>query len=842
MERGGAASFGELLKRHRIASGLSQESLAERAGVSASAISALERGARRAPYRDNVILLADALGLSPSERGVFDAAAERARGRQPRAPVDEDPLHNLPARTTSFIGRESEIAELRTLLASSRLVTVTGSGGVGKTRTAVELGRQLFYDRQEEIWFVDLSPIVNGTFVASAIAAVLRVSLAQAADAAPSLAAGLRTRKALIILDNCEHVIGGAAAATSAILRKCPGITIVATSRERLAIEGERVYRLPSLAVPTLNTETLGNGCSFASFQLFMQRARAVDSHLALTADSSITVAEICRQLEGIPLAIELAATRLPGLGFRALRKQLKQHFQISTPSRDLPQRQKTMLATIAWSYDLLDDQERALLRRLAVFNGGATLSAIEEVCGGNGLITSMIPELLSLLIDKSLLTITIVNEQSRYAMLESVRAFASDKLTEADEAPQMAKAHLEWLAILAEHGEEQYAHGSFTRWHRDFGAEIDNVRAGLEWSLRSGIDPDGVLAGQIIGGLRGLWISMERRGECRRWAEVALQRLDVDRHPRIGARLLRAQAQSCFGSAVIASAERAIPLFELIGERRAVISLHANNAWEYSLMGAFEQAEVSTGRAFAIAVEERAEHSRQFMHLLQIRCAVRARSGRLDDARSDFAEASRMRRILGEQDAKTELYWEAFFAFSEGDFSRSAELFEASAKHALEESISPAEALCELAAVRLLLNDLDAAELAAKEALRLARFEHLIGWRAIGHLAGIAAVRGHPVIAARLIGFVNAWCERNDLVRGATDRGSYSVLMSSLREQLTEGEIESFSSDGMLLDVERAIDESLGLSANEIYRRQDHGDARLRTYPMPLGRWCEAT
>jgi predicted ATPase/DNA-binding XRE family transcriptional regulator len=804
-------SFGDVLRRYRLASGLSQETLAERARVSSAAISALERGARRAPYRETVALLAEALGLSNDERVVFAAAADRVRGRGQRAGAETRSTHNLPVRLTSFVGRDDEIAEIKALLESRRLITLTGSGGIGKTRTAIEVGRQLLDAPHEEVWFVDLSPLGDGGFVAGAIASVLDVQLAQVADPIASLATALKAREFLLILDNCEHVIADAADAAGAILRGCPSITILATSRERLAIGGEQVYRLPSLPIPATSPQTTEKACTYASFRLFMERAKAVEGTLELNPERIATVSEICRQLEGIPLAIELTATRLPALGLDALNKRLKEHFVTAGGVRDLPERHRTMVATIDWSYALLSEPERTLFRRLAVFRGGVTIEGAEAVCADESLPSNSVAEILSLLVNKSLLNVIAANESNRYVMLESVRAFALSKLTESGEFTPLARAHAGWLGAVADLADAMYKQIAPARWRRDFGAEIDNARGALEWALNNGTDGDVLLAGRIVGGLRGLWMQPERRVECRRWVEAALDRLDATRQQQIVARLMLAYIQSIDGSAVFAAAERAIPLFERIGDRRGLISLHAHLAWEYGLRGAFTEAETQIALAFALAGEERLQRSRQFANLLQARCLIRALSDRLDEARIDAAEASRLRTDLGYEDLRADFYWEAFFAFTDGDVRLCAELLQQSADHARAQSQSPAGPLSELAAVRIVLGDIDAARSAARDALEVARSEQLASaWRAIQHLAAVAAIQGQTHTAARLMGFVDAWCEREGGFRGYYERASYDVLTAALRNRLSPDAIAMLAAEGADLDYEGAIDEAL--------------------------------
>jgi predicted ATPase len=723
-------------------------------------------------------------------------------------------VHNLPERLTSFVGRNEEIEAIRAFLAVHRLVTVTGSGGVGKTRAAVEVARQLLSDGQEEGWLVDLSPIADGAFVAGAIASILEVPLAQVADPVPSLAAGLKARNLLLMLDNCEHVINDAAAAAGAILRSCPGISILATSRERLAIEGEVVYRLPSLPLPETAPATPEEARASPALQLFIDRAIALESRLVLNAERLAAVAEICRRLEGIPLAIELAATRLPTLGFEALNKRLREHFVLESGARDLPQRQRTMLATIAWSYDLLNEQEQMLLRRLAIFRGGANLEAAEDVCADETLAAGSVANLLSSLVDKSLLTTIFLGEQSRFTMLEAVRDFATARLRESSEFAPTARAHADWMAAIADRAHECYNHVAPSLWLREFGGEIDNVRGALEWALSSGTDEDAVLAGRIVGGLRGLWVATTRPAECRRWAAAALSRVDAERYPLIAARLMRAILQSTAGPAVLDMANRAIALFERIGDRSALITLHAVIAKESTLAGAFAEAERAITRTFELADEDPGQcPPRLRVGLIRLRSILRATEGRLSEARVDLAGAATLEEMLGARNLSAHVIIEAYCECVEGNVRRSAELLEASAQYALADGLSPAEAFCDLAAVRLMLGELDSASRAAREALGLARFEELtVASRAVLHLAAVATLRGNSHDAARLAGFVDAWFERQSRFRGYYERASYDILVASLRTQLSNDAIASLAAEGAGLDFDRAADRALSL------------------------------
>jgi predicted ATPase len=351
------------------------------------------------------------LQLSAPERAEFEAAADRGRGRASRGAESPGAANNLPLALTSFVGRDEELVAVKTLLRLHRLVTVTGSGGAGKTRIALEVARELLAAGAREIWFVDLSRLTNGTFVANTVAELLDVSIGESADPVHSLVMKLQARNMVLILDNCEHVIDDAAALASALLQACPDISVLATSRERLALRGERLYRIPALTAPS-------------SLQLFADRANAAGARFDLTGESLRMATSVCRRLEGIPLALELAASHAPALGLVTLDARLAAHLELTGRSRDLPQRQKTMLATVAWSYNLLSDSERHLLRRMSVFRGGTSYDAAQAV-GEGAVATASIDNLLSTLVEKSLLNFAETEIVTRFTMLETVRAFA---------------------------------------------------------------------------------------------------------------------------------------------------------------------------------------------------------------------------------------------------------------------------------------------------------------------------------------------------------------------------------------------------------------------------------
>jgi predicted ATPase len=714
---------------------------------------------------------------------------------------------NIPERLTSFIGREAEIAELAALLNGQRLVTVTGLGGVGKTRIATEIAREFLGDGWNEAWFVDLAPIERGEHVAGAIAEALG-NAAPASSTLPSLAAQLRRRECLLILDNCEHVIDEVAAAAGAILRKCPGITILATSRERLAIDGEYVYRLHSLSAPEALT-------------LFEERANASNARATPAVENRETKAQICRQLEGIPLAIELAATRVPTLGLDVLNARLKDYLVISG-GRDLPQRQRTMYATIAWSYDLLRAAEQKLLRRLSIFRGAITLDAAEVVCTAHDLETEHVAEHMSQLVDKSLVEVRNDDDHGRrYRLLDSVRHFASEKLAEAGESLSIARAHAIRMAAVADEADEFYTTGDRNGWDKRFTSEFDDARSAIEWALTFGDADDVIVAGRIVGGLRQLWLRSNLHAEAWRLAERVLARVDEERSPFVTGRLLRLLVQAAPDkAAVVAAIERATPAFDRIGDRTAIIGTHLELAWRCSRRGEFAEADDALMHAFALATDKDFRESWIYIIMLERRGYIRANAGRLEEARADFAEWRRRRTLLGITDHRELAAGDALIVFLSGNPHEAITLMEQSVALRKETGRSDPYSASELAALYLTIgDDLVAGSLArgALERISLESHQLEMSLSLIQHLTTVAARSAEAVIASRLLGFLDAqYREAKGGFRDPFERASYDMLVASLRGQLTPEEIERYAAEGAQLDLRQAADLTLSVVSDD--------------------------
>ena len=362
-------------------------------------------------------------------------------------------LRGLPIDATSFVGRERELEQLGALLAGTRLLTLTGAGGAGKTRLALQLARGVEASFADGAVLVELAPVAEPAHVQEAVAAALDVRALPGRDLEAAVAEFLAGRSLLLVLDNCEHFLGAAAAVADLLLRSAPAVSIVATSREPMRVQGETVFRVPSLALPDPERSVEPDELlSYESIRLFVERARAAAPGFALEERNARDVVRICYRLDGLPLAIELAAARLGALGADAIAERLDDRFRLlRAGSSSAPTRQQTLEATLEWSHELLADDERTLLRRLAVFAGGFDLPAVEAVCSGDGLDRREVADVLARLVEKSLVAADDRVRDRRYRLLETVRLYAGHRLEEAGERAALARAHAAWALELAE-------------------------------------------------------------------------------------------------------------------------------------------------------------------------------------------------------------------------------------------------------------------------------------------------------------------------------------------------------------------------------------------------------
>ena len=388
----------------------------------------------------------------------------------------DDRLQRLPAETSSFVGRTYELAELRALLDGTRLLTLSGTGGAGKTRLALELAREVERRYAAGAVVVELAPVFDPRLVPAAVAAALDIRALPDQELVDALVDFLAPRTFLLVVDNCEHVLGTSATLVDRLLRAAPGLTLVATSREPLRVAGEVVFRVPSLAIPDLQDAPRPDELlRFESVRLFVDRATAAAPEFALDEENAADVARICVRLDGLPLALELAASRLGALGAADVAERLDDRFRVlRARSHTAPTRQQTLQATLQWSHDLLEEDERLLFRRLAVFAGGFELGAVEAVCPGDGLERSEVVDVLARLVEKSLVTRSDVAGESRYRLLETVRLYARQQLDAAGETRMLADRHAEWVLDLAAPGDRP----ELDREQANLLAALDTLRA----------------------------------------------------------------------------------------------------------------------------------------------------------------------------------------------------------------------------------------------------------------------------------------------------------------------------------------------------------------------------
>ncbi len=397
--------------------------------------------------------------------------------------------NNLPRMLTSFVGREAEIAEIAALIDTNPLVTLVGSGGVGKTRTSLQIAANLLDGAGDGVWFIELAPLASGDYIPSTIAHALGITLPPEGDQIEQLTRALKEKRALLVFDNCEHMVEPAARVISAILRTCPSVKILASSRQGLGIAGEATYRMPSLNVPRdadRATLTAAESTHYAAISLFVERAQAGDQRFGLTDDNAPIVADICRRLDGIPLAIELAASRVKMFSPQQINESLNERFRMLTGgSRDVLPRQQTLRALIDWSHDLLDERERVVFRRLGIFVNGFTYAGAVAVAGGEDLDEFEIFDVLASLVDKSLVLAEPQADAVRYRLLESTRAYASERSEVAGERDLLAARHLSYLRNrFAELWSTQERTARQTDIVEAFAAELEDVRYALDGAL----------------------------------------------------------------------------------------------------------------------------------------------------------------------------------------------------------------------------------------------------------------------------------------------------------------------------------------------------------------------
>jgi non-specific serine/threonine protein kinase len=767
----GPGHFAIRLKRYREAAGLSQEELAERAGLGRRSISDLERGARRSPYLATVRRLIDALDLAATDRAALLAAA-----RSPGEPSVTEARSSLPIHLSTFIGRETELSTIRRQLENSRLLTLVGPGGIGKTRLAAQLAAELDSSYADGVVFADLAPLTDGVLVPLALAARLGVHEHVASPIVDTLLAALRPRDLLLVLDNCEHLLATVAALADRLLKACPNVRILATSRQGLGLAGETVRIVPPLGLlPAGQTVSMERLLESEAGHLLVVRAGAARSGFRPTEQQASTLAEICRRLDGIPLAIELAAARLRTVGVDQLLERLEDRFRVlSTGSPSSPPRHQTLRATIDWSYALLTPAEQTLCRRLAMFTGGWTLEAAEHVCGFGDLSTPEVLDALGGLVDKSLVVFDDVPELGgRYWQLETLRQYGLDRLAETSEESLLRERHRAWCVSVAEQGERDIWRAGQLVTTRRLELELGNLRAALGWTLSSEVDPEPGL--RIAAAMVRFWDMQGVLEEGTGWLSelLALPRVD----PR-GFSWARATAGLGYLRAIHGDQSAA----ELLVDESLVVLR-----------------ELGEPRALAVALFIRG-------------VAVGWPNGDVTRAAPFFAESLALSRYQGPR-------WTAYFdLFCLGEVARSQHDYE-QAHALLTESWELIQAagdrwggcyvLWSRALLALAQQDTAQADACARQSLAMARELGYIrgGTFALDALACVAARQGQADRAARLFGCAQALREPIGDFMAATLRVDRELGIAAARAALGATAFEAAWADGRTRSQTQGLD-----------------------------------
>jgi len=587
--------------------------------------------------------------------------------------------NNLPIQLTSFIGREQEIADVKKLLTTGRLLTLTGAGGSGKTRLALQVAADLLGQYPDGVWLIELAALADPALVPQTVASALGVPEQPGRALTEALVDSVRPKSLLLLLDNCEHLLLACARLADVLLRACENLRILATSRESLGIAGESLYPVPTLPAPNpLRLPSLQDFVQYEAVRLFTERAAAVLPTFRVTQQNAPYLALVCYRLDGIPLALELAAARVKMLPVEQLAKRLDDRFRLLTGgSRTALPRHQTLRAAMDWSYHLLSERERVVLRRLSVFADGWTLEAAEAVCAAGDGEAFDILDLLAQLVFKSLVLMNEQDGRVRYRFLETVRQYALERLVESEDAPAVRTRHLDWYRGLTEEAEAGLVGVRQAAWLDRLEAEHDNLRAALEWSLECGAVEAGL---RLAGGVWQFWSVRGYLAEGRRWLDALLKR-STGVAPIVRAKALRAAGRLAgFGQGDYAygrvAYEESLAIWRDVGDRKWIATLIGDLGVLAFGQGDFGAARVLYEESLAIWRDV----GDRWGVALSLHNLGRAayRQGDWAAARTLFEESLAICRELGDtQGIAVALTNLGFVAFSRGDYASAPALFE---------------------------------------------------------------------------------------------------------------------------------------------------------------------
>lgn len=733
--------------------------------------------------------------------------------------------NNLPVQLSSFIGREYEIAQVVRLLQRNRLITLTGVGGAGKTRLALQAAAEVLERFPDGAWLVELAPLADPRLVVQSVAQVMGLRELSGYPVDLALVNYLRAKRLLLLLDNCEHLTQACAQLADLLLRECPNLQILASSREALGIGGERVVKVPSLALPDLSDSPAVEEITNAeAVQLFIERARAVQPGFGLVgvgsganaAHTAQTIARICQRLDGLPLAIELAAARVKMFSVDQILARLDDRFRLLTGgSRTALPRQQTLRALIDWSYDLLSEDERCVLRRLAVFTGGWTFEAALAVVDPDGELPEDLLDLLARLIDKSLVLVEDPpgEETTRYRFLETIRQYALEKLLQSGEAAELRTRHLQYFLEFAQAAEPALRGPEQLRWLDLFEIEHDNLRAALAWGLEN--DPKAAL--DLAGAIWVFWNMHGYASEGRGWLRRVLEQ--TEKEPQIQERMV-ARGKALLGCGLLAIDQGDNLAGKAAFEESAELARRANHkpllVHSLGLLGTVETY-LGEGKIHLASVEESVALAREIGDYWGLAISLGILSyyswtrGDAETSAVYLQESVRLSRELGDPwNTGMVMLGFGLNAAQQGNYAEARARFEEGLEifRKIGDKFRLNMAQSELAHIERRLGHYD-------QALSLYH-ETLLAWQNLGHraavahqlecIAFIAVERGQYPRAACLIGAAEALREQTGNRMTVLERGEYEAKLNFLQTRLDEEAFAALRTRGRAMAMEAVI------------------------------------
>jgi predicted ATPase/DNA-binding winged helix-turn-helix (wHTH) protein len=722
------------------------------------------------------------------------------------------PPHTAARPLTRLVGRAGDLDRVKMLLGSFRLITIVGPGGIGKTRLALAIAvadgvRRSFPDG---VWTADFGPVEDALLVPTAIASALGIEIRDG-EVLRAITLFLSTKRGLLIVDGCEHLPRAVATAAEAILRACPNVAILSTSREPLRAEGESLHRLKPLRIAPAMAEIRANQLSnYPASELFVERARAVLGDFAPTDAEAREVVEICRRLDGIPLAIELAVPMLQALPMAELRERLDSRFGLLTAGRRtaLP-RQQTLKATIGWSLDLLDEAEFDLLLRLSVFAGGWTAEAATSVARRPSEEDETF-RVIAALVDKSLVHADLTQAQPRYRMLDSTRYYAAERLSLHDLA-EARRSLVRWLSKTYARAEVDWPFMADEDWFQLYAPEIENLRAGIAWAFGPNGDELGV---ELTSYTEHVWGELSLAAELRRWFDLAITRIIDTTPPDVAGRLWlgRCGWPALGDTQALAASQHAVALFRIADNQLDLGRALWRHAFQHIVSGNVDAAEPFLQEAGKVLRGVR--ESKALVSWFRAQALARSRQRQLDAAHECLAEAlSLARRLRSRRDIALTLGDIAEVHFAEGrvnDAIEKAEEALASLGPSRDRSAWVQHIAGALASYMLVMGDIPRARPIAAGRLELAR---MMGLRHevvanLERLGLIAAIEGDLAVAGRLLGHSKSYHSHARTLRSCSSLAVHDRLQAELHARLSSGELERLISEGESLSDDEAIAE----------------------------------